>query len=84
MNICILIKSIMLYTICGGIIGCIVSYCIAKCIGVSFRRGTGGPIQVPSAGDITVFSGILIGCGIGFGIGVISLMNGTHAINKLL
>ena len=44
----------------------------------------GGPIQLPSIGDIAVFSGSLLGMGVGFGIGVTSLINGTRVINKII
>jgi len=59
----------MLYTIVGGVFGCLVSCVIAKVLGFSFKSSGGKP-SFPGGGSIFVVFGTILCACIGFGIGM--------------
>ena len=69
-----------MYTIIGGIIGCIITYFYCMCKNIDCSGGG----YASSPGILLVIAGIILGMGIGFGVGLVAIVNGSHIFQKLV
>ena len=69
----------MLYTFIGSVCGGVATYIYCRIANINCDSHG----YAPSSGSLLIMAGTILGAGIGAGIGISTLAQGTHIIQKL-